>query len=356
MIELLHPWMLLLLPLPLLAWWLLPSAPESKGAALRVPFRGRLEALSAGAGGSMRSARLVVAAKALAWALLVLAAARPVWLGEPEQLPTEGRDLMLALDLSGSMETPDFVVEGQDVDRLTVVREVAKQFVQQREGDRLGLVLFGSRAYLQAPITRDRPTLVAMLDEAELGLAGEETAIGDAIGIAVRHLRERPASDRILVLLSDGANNAGVLDPVEAADIAAAAGVKVYTIGVGTGAQLVQTAFGTRMVQGQDTVDEATLQEVARRTGGLYFRARDTESLVQAHARIDALEVTEGEAVSVRPLRELFHRPLAGAAALVALLLTGSLLHALREARQGAGAPARAETELSEPSLERSVS
>jgi Ca-activated chloride channel family protein len=353
MIELLHPWLLLLLPLPWLVWWALPAAPEGKAAALRVPFRGRLEALSSGAGRAGRWASAIVAVKALAWALLVLAAARPVWLGEPEQLPTEGRDLMLALDLSGSMETPDFVVEGREADRLTVVREVAKHFVQQREGDRLGLVLFGSRAYLQAPITRDRPTLVAMLDEAELGLAGEETAIGDAIGIAVEHLRERPEGDRVLVLLSDGANNAGVLDPLEAAEIAAAAGVKIYTIGVGTGAQMVQGAFGTRLFHGQDGVDEATLQEVARRTGGLYLRARDTASLVEAHQLIDSLEVTEGETVSVRPLRELFHRPLAAAAALALALLVGSLLRAVRASRPSSEGAA---LELPELSFERSVS
>ncbi len=326
MIELVHPYLLLLLPLPLLVWWLLPAAPRGRGAALRVPFSERFDALSGPRAGVARGARLVIGLQALAWSLLVLAAARPVWIGEARPIATQGRDLMLALDLSGSMETPDFEVQGRAVERLSVVREVAKHFVDQREGDRLGLVLFGSRAYLQAPITLDRTTLVEMLDEAELGLAGEETAVGDAIGLAVKHLRERPAEERVLILLSDGESNAGVLEPLDAADIAAAEGVRIYTIGVGSGAQRVRTPFGTRLVAGDGSLDEATLKEVAQRTGGLYFRARDTAGLIDAHERIDRLETTEGEAQSVRPTRELFYLPLAAAVWLAGGLLAAAAL------------------------------
>lgn len=321
MIELTHPWVLALLPLPILAYWLLPAARRQSGAALRVPFHSRFGELSAGASAAAGRAGLIVGLKAMAWSLLVLAAARPVWLGESQPISSRGRDLMLALDLSGSMEIPDFEVQGQALDRLTVVREVAKGFVDQREGDRLGLVLFGSRAYLQAPITRDRATLTKMLDEAELGLAGEETAIGDAIGLAVKHLRERPNEERVLVLLSDGENNAGVLEPGEAADIAAAAGVKIYTIGIGSGMQMVRTPFGTRMVPGDNSLDERALAEIAEKTGGLYFRARDTAGLIAAHQQIDQLEKTEGEVVTVRPTRELFFWPLAGAMGLVGALV-----------------------------------
>lgn len=326
MIEFAHPGLLALLPLPLLVWWLLPAAKTGRGAALRLPFHRRFEALDPGQRRTARGAAWIVAAKTLAWVCLVVAAARPIWIGEAQPISTQGRDLMLALDLSGSMETPDFEVQGRSVDRLTIVREVAKQFVDRREGDRLGLVLFGSRAYLQAPITRDRPTLITLLDEAELGLAGEETAIGDAIGLAVKHLRERPADERVLVLLSDGENNAGVLEPLAAADLAAAEGIRIYTIGIGTGAQMVRTPFGTRLVPGSGGPDESTLSEVARRTGGLYFRARDTAGLLAAHQQIDALERTEGEAVSVRPTRELFYWPLAAAVAGVASLLAAALV------------------------------
>jgi Ca-activated chloride channel family protein len=330
MIELLQPWVLLLLVVPVGVWWLLPAAREVGGAALRVPFYARFASLrSAGrrTGGLRRP--WVVCIKSLAFALLVLAAAQPVWMGDPRAIPTRGRDLMLALDISGSMETPDFEVQGQAVDRLSIVRAVAKSFVEKRQGDRMGLVLFGSRAYLQAPLTLDRSTLLQMLDEAELGLAGEETALGDAVGLAVKHLRRRPAEERVLVLLSDGASNAGVLEPLQAAEIAEAEDVRIYTIGLGSGAQMVQTPFGRRLVAADNQVDEATLRTVAQQTGGVYFRAQDTASLLRAHEKIDALERTEGEALSVRPMRALFHWPLAAALAGVALLGVWSLWESL---------------------------
>ena len=326
MIELQWPWMLFLLPLPALVWWLSRPAPESGGAALRVPFYQRFVDTQAGSAPVSGARSWVVAFKAMLWGLLVLAVARPAWIGDPQPIPNRGRDLMLALDLSGSMETPDFEIQGQRLDRFTVVRAAAKSFVEQREGDRLGLVLFGSRAYLQAPLTLDHSTLGAMLDEAEIGLAGEETAIGDAIGLAVKHLRERPAEERVLILLSDGANNAGVLEPVQAAEIAAAEGIRIYTIGLGTGAGAVRTPFGTRLAPGAGALDETALRRVAELTGGAYFRARNTAGLVAAHQQIDALETTEGEAVTVRPTRLLFYWPLAGFFLGVVGLLARSVL------------------------------
>ena len=313
MIELQWPWMLLALPLPVVVWWLSRPAPETGGGALRVPFYARFLALRDDPKTQRSKASAIVSFKAVLWSLLVLAAARPVWIGDAQPIASHGRDLMLALDLSGSMETPDFEIQGQALERLSVVRAVAKNFVNEREGDRVGLVLFGSRAYLQAPLTLDHPTVIEMLDESEIGLAGEETAIGDAIGLAVKHLRDRPADERILVLLSDGANNAGVLEPVQAARVAATEGIRVYTIGLGTGAQMVRTPFGTRLAPAQGQLDEAALKEVADLTGGVYFRARDTASLLRAHAQIDALEKTEGESVTVHPTRVLFYWPLGGA-------------------------------------------
>lgn len=320
MIDLALPWLLLGLPLPLLAWWLLPAAAERHGGALRVPFYGVLGALPGDAEGKSARRWAGLGLKGLAWLLLLLAAAQPRWIGEPESVPTRGRDLMLALDISGSMAMEDFDVRGQAVDRLSVVNAVAREFVRSREGDRVGLVLFGSRAYLQAPLTFDRETIVEMLGEAELGLAGEETAIGDAIGLAVKHLRHRPADGRVLVLLSDGANNVGSLEPIRAAQIAAEEGVRIYTIGIGSGQQVVQTPFGPRRVGAEAELDEQTLHAIAELTGGTYFRARDTEGLLDVYRRIDTLEPTEGEAVTVRPTRALFHWPLACALALVAAL------------------------------------
>ncbi|MCH2169540.1 VWA domain-containing protein [Myxococcota bacterium] len=321
MIDLALPWMLVLLPLPLLAWWLLPTAPERHGGSLRVPFFGALVSLPGDTEGSTSRRRTAVALKSLAWVLLVLAAAQPRFVGEPQRITSQGRDLMLALDLSGSMAMEDFDVQGQPVDRLRVVNAVARDFVRTREGDRIGLVLFGSRAYLQAPLTFDRETVVEMLDEAELGLAGEETAIGDAIGLAVKHLRDRPADERVLVLLSDGASNAGTLEPLRAAEIAAEEGVRIYTIGIGSGQRVVQTPFGPRRVGSDAELDEETLQRVAGLTQGAYFRARDTQGLLDVYRRIDALEPTEGEAATVRPTRSLFYWPLAAALAVVAGML-----------------------------------
>ena len=321
MIDFALPWLLVLLPLPLLAWWLLPPAPEGRGGSLRVPFYAALASVPADSEGSQIRRRAIIGIKGLAWIALVLAAAQPRFVGEPQPLTSQGRDLMLALDLSGSMAVGDFDVRGQVVDRFTVVNAVARDFVRNREGDRVGLVLFGSRAYLQAPLTFDRETVVEMLGEAELGIAGEETAIGDAIGLAVKHLRNRPADERVLVLLSDGANNVGTLEPLHAAEIAAEEGVRIYTIGIGSGQQVVQTPFGPRRVGTDAELDEKTLHAIAQRTGGTYFRARDTEGLLEVYRRIDTLEPTEGAAITVRPTRSLFHWPLAIALALASALV-----------------------------------
>ena len=258
----------------------------------------------------------MLALMALSWLCLVTAAARPMFVGAPIALPAEGRDLMLAVDLSGSMAREDFTLGGRAADRLTVVKEVAEDFVGRREGDRVGLVLFGTQAYLQAPLTFDRPTIQTLLDEAEIGLAGEETAIGDAIGIATKRLRDRPAESRVLVLLTDGASNAGTLDPLEAAGLAAAEGVRIYTIGVGADRVAVPTAFGNRLMNPSADLDERTLSEVAERTGGAYFRAKNVEGLANVYRAIDRLEPVAAEPLYVRPAQDLFEWPLGVALAL----------------------------------------
>lgn len=316
MIEFAWPLAFALLPLPWLVRRLLPAAPESRAGALRVPF---YESVA-----SMRGSRLpatlgrgvVVAVMAAGWACLVVAAARPQWVGEPVALPAEGRDLMLAVDLSGSMAREDFTLGGRTADRLTVVKEVAEDFIGRREGDRVGLVLFGTRAYLQAPLTFDRPTVQTLLDEAAIGLAGEETAIGDAIGIATKRLRDRPAESRVLILLTDGASNAGALDPIEAAELAAAEGIRIYTIGVGADQVAMRTAFGTRLVNPSADLDERTLADIADRTGGAYFRAKNIEGLAGVYREIDRLEPAVAEPRYVRPTKELFDWPLGIALAL----------------------------------------
>jgi Ca-activated chloride channel family protein len=338
MIEFSLPWALALLPLPLLAYWLLPRAGAGRGAALRLPFYDAVAGRAGGSAGS-RSTRLgIVAIKAIAYGLLVLAAAGPRWVGEPQPIPTRGRDLMLALDLSASMQQRDFEWQGRAIDRFSVVDAVARDFVAKRKGDRVGLILFGSRAYLQSPLTRDNETVIAMLADSEVGLAGEDTAIGDAIGIAVKHLRDRPTDERVLVLLSDGANTAGVADPLDAARLAADEGIRIYTIGVGSNATRVRTPFGLQALMGHSDLDEKSLREIASLTGGEYFQAGDTQSLISVYERIDAMEPTLGETESVRPIRSLFQWPLAGAAVLASGLLLASA------ARLGMGGRARPST------------
>jgi len=321
MIHIDWPWMLACLPLPLLVRWLLPPAPAGGEAALRVPVLGDFEqAAAAGAGGRRRRWRLWLAV--LAWALLVAAATRPQWLGEPLDVPVTGRDLMLAVDLSGSMEQTDFEIGGRVVDRLTATKMVAGDFIERRVGDRIGLILFGRQAYLQAPLTFDRATVQKLLDEAVIGLAGKETAIGDAIGLAVKRLRRDPSEEQVLLLLTDGANTAGVIEPMKAAELAAAEGLTIHTIGIGADEMTVRSLFGSHRVNPSLDLDEVTLRGIADMTGGRYFRARDTAELEAIYGLIDQIEPVAKDPIQYRPRRELFPWPLALAlAAAVALAL-----------------------------------
>ena len=203
------PW--LFLPLPFIVARAWPRATPRQEPALKLPFDGALAATGFTTRTSPNRLRLVLAT--LAWVLLVIAAARPQHVGEPLQLPVSGRDLMLAVDISGSMEAEDMTVSGQVVSRLTAVKAVAGDFIERRKSDRLGLILFGDQAYLQTPLTFDRKTVRTQLDEAAIGLAGKRTAIGDAIGLAVKRLRDQPQENRVLVLLTDGDNTAGEVTP-----------------------------------------------------------------------------------------------------------------------------------------------
>jgi len=307
-------WMLVLLPLPWLARRWLSAAPQAGMQALKVPW---FAMMSDARTGWMRRPVLIVLAS-LVWMLLVLAAARPQWVGEIENLPVTGRDLLLAVDISGSMDTQDMVLGGKSVNRLAVVKKVAGEFIQRRKGDRVGLVLFGSRAYLQTPLTFDTETTSVLLYESEIGLAGRETAIGDAIGLAVKRLREDAASDRVLILLTDGANTSGEVQPMQATEFAAREGLKIYTVGVGADEMMVQDFFGSRLVNPSADLDEDTLKAIAERTGGAYFRARDAEALARIYEQLDELEPVESDQEAIRPVDELFFWPL-GAAFLLAL-------------------------------------
>ncbi len=309
------PWLLLLAPLPWILRLLLPASPSGDMQALRVPW---FSAVAGGKAGWMRRPGLAMIA-ALVWLLLVVAASRPQWIGEIESLPVTGRDLLLAVDISGSMDTQDMVMNKTAVNRLKVVKKVAGEFIQRRHGDRVGLVLFGSRAYLQTPLTFDTETTATLLDESEIGLAGRETAIGDAIGLAVKRLRDDAAADRVLVLLTDGANTSGEVQPLQAAEFAARDGLTVYTVGVGADEMMVQDFFGSRVVNPSADLDEDTLRSIAERTGGRYFRARDTKELENIYEILDELEPVESDVEIIRPVDELFYWPMGIAYALALL-------------------------------------
>jgi len=310
MLEFAWPWLFLSVPLPWLVRRLLPPSPNTGEAALRVPFLGELLGFAAQRG-SAGHPRPHVWLAILAWLALVAAAARPQWLGDPIEQTVSGRDLMLAVDLSGSMEIEDFVLEGQAVDRLTATKQVAGEFIERRTGDRIGLILFGERAYLQSPLTFDRRTVDTFLAESVIGLAGDKTAIGDAIGLAVKRLRQNPDQQRVLILLSDGANTAGAVSPLQAAELAASEHLKIYTVGVGAERMLVPGLFGTREVNPSQDLDEETMQAIADKTGGRYFRARDTEELARIYGVLDQLEPVAKDRLYYRPYAELYVWPLA---------------------------------------------
>jgi Ca-activated chloride channel family protein len=322
MLELAWIWVLLALPLPWLARRLLPRARESGGSALRLPFFG--EAVAVAGERAARAPRRRLGAW-IAWGLLCLAAARPQWVGEPESLPLSGRDLMLAVDVSGSMAAEDMEIGGRRVDRLTAVKVVLGDFLERRVGDRVGLVLFGQFAYQMTPLTFDRSSVRYQLETSTIGLAGRETAIGDAIGLAVKRLRQRPSDQRVLILLTDGVNTAGQLPPLKAAELAQAERVRVYTVAIGSEGGRMQV-FGVPIATPGAEIDEKTLGEIAQLTGGKFFRARDTAELAGIYAELDRLEPAEQEGDTLRPRSDLFVWPLLAA---LVLALAPLLLSAL---------------------------
>lgn len=288
MIELIRPWALLLLPLPWLAWRLLPALPPQ--AALRLPeqLAGLLKSLRAPRRIDHLPKRLPVWLASIGWLALILALAAPITEGDPLQ-ESSGRDLLLALDLSASMEARDVELDGRRVDRFTAIKALAGAFIKGREGDRVGLIVFGEETYLVAPLTYDVQAVEGFLDEVTIGMPGRKTAIGNAIGLAIKTLEDQPASTRVLILLSDGDSNAGDLGPKAAADFARTHQVTIHTIG-----------FGKVSMQGyasETAGDEYVgLKEVAAMTGGRHFLARTTDALRDVYAELDLLEPTEAAA------------------------------------------------------------
>lgn len=310
--EFAWPWMFLALPLP----WVLRHVlrPLKPAQALNLPQPG----LSLVQSSLARAPFAATVLLALAWLCLIVAAARPQHLGPPEPQRRSGRALMMAVDLSGSMSLDDMQLAGRQVTRFAAVEAIAGDFIDRRAGDELGLILFGSQAYLVTPLTYDLDAVRAQLHGAVVGLPGRETAIGDALAVAVKRLADMPEAARVVVLLTDGVNNAGSIAPREAARAAKAAGVRVYTIGIGANAMRVPDFFGTRVVNPSADLDVGMLTDIANQTGGRFFRATDTDQLAAAYRAIDELEPVPQQGAALRPRFELFRWPL-----LAALVLFG---------------------------------
>ncbi|WP_454784911.1 VWA domain-containing protein [Legionella sp. WA2024007413] len=305
MFELANPWVLIVIPLPLIFWFLMPRAKVQLPTALKVPFFADMVRIADLEKRSV-SAQYLLLTPAIIWLLLVVALAGPRWIGAPKPISREGFNIMMALDLSGSMEIPDMLLRGRPVSRLSVVKSAAEQFVQDRTGDKIGLILFGTRAYLQTPLTYDRHTILLRLEDATAGLAGKTTSIGDAVGLAVKRFNNVPKKGRILILLTDGANNSGVLAPLKAAELAKEEGIKIYTIGLGSEADS-RAIIGDFMMQNASAdLDEETLKKMADMTDGRYFRATDTETLNSIYKTINQLETINQEQATVRPQKEYY--------------------------------------------------
>nr|WP_321442554.1 VWA domain-containing protein [uncultured Cohaesibacter sp.] len=319
MITFLWPLAFLLLPVPFVLRYFMKPADKGLGGALKVPFFASLSRDIGGRSDRTSTSWWKLIATTLVWLLLVTALARPAYVGPEVPLPAEGRDIMMAIDLSGSMAEQDFAVGGRPSTRLDVVKDAADAFIEGRKGDRVGLVLFSNRAYLQAPLTFDREAVRHLLNQAEVGLTGKKTAIGDAIAVSLKRLKDRPAEGRVLVLLTDGANNEGQMDPIHAAELAKKLGIRIYTIGVGAGPMAVNTPMGRQMINPSADLDEGTLRKIADLTGGEYFRATDVNGLAQVYRAIDKLEPIGADPVHVRPEVALYFWP-AGLALLIAAL------------------------------------
>lgn len=312
-------WILLLFPLPILVRTLLPAASQQQ-QALHLAHAGRFISPRTVA---LKPSFRVWLLPAATWLLLLVALAQPQWLGEPVPLQQERREMMIALDLSASMQADDMVLNGRQVSRLEAAHSILADFIERRHGDRIGLIVYADNAYIYTPITSDLDTVAELAREAQLGLAGQRTALGDAIGLSIRYFSERDADERVILMLTDGMLNGGVINAEEAMQLATSHDVKVHSIGIGSDEMIVPSLFGDRRINPSADLDETFLTELSQRTGGRYFRARSTDDMREIYALLDEIEPVTDEENSMRPRRALAHWPLAAAAftALLQLLL-----------------------------------
>lgn len=313
------PWVFLLLPLPWLAYRFLPPYRTSRDS-VRAPFFERLIAVT----GQKPGPGSVILRRVLsqqvwlliAWLLVITSLAKPIWLEDPIEQTESARDLMIAVDLSGSMAETDFVTpEGERIDRLSAVKQVLADFVAAREHDRLGLIVFGSAPYLQVPFTDDHATWLQLLDETRVAMAGQSTMMGDAMGLAIKMFETSEVENRMLIVLSDGNDTGSRVPPIEAAKIARQKDITIYNV-----------AIGDPETEGNEALDLEALAEVSDVTGGATFIASDREGLADAYAAIDELEPEAFDTLSFRPRHTLHHYPIM---ALVAVTLLQVLAHLL---------------------------
>lgn len=325
MIRFLVPEMILLALLPFAVYLLLPPAKGQAGDALKVPFINdfaEIEHRTPKASGGIQHLQTFnryFKILYLIWLLFVIAAMRPVEIGKPVRIQSPSRDILLVTDISTSMQQADFSYKGQRLDRLSAVKAVVSDFIANRHADRIGLILFGTRAYLQAPLTFDKPAVFEVLDNMTAGMAGDSTAIGDALGLALKTLKSNKdnISDKMIILLTDGENNDGSINLPQAINMARKENVKVYTIGVGSSMSMISSFFGIK-----DTpFDEQALKQLAQETQGKYFHAQDLNSLAQIYQAIDRLEPENSEQNFIYPQKELYYWFLL--AAIASLLLFG---------------------------------
>ncbi|TYL47515.1 VWA domain-containing protein [Marinomonas sp. IMCC 4694] len=304
MLELTWPWFLWLLPVPLLMYFL----PESKTNTQAIWWNNteQLQHYQDHKAAAKRPTLKYMMLLA-AWGLLVTAMTQPIWLGEPTKVTPSGRDLLIALDLSGSMQVSDMTLNDEPANRLNAAKSVLADFIEARQGDRIGIIVFGSKAYLQAPLSFDTHTINQLVQEAQIGFAGEQTAIGDAIGLGIKRLEDKPSDKKVLILMTDGANTAGRVQPQQAAAFAQSQNVRIHTIGIGADSMVVQSFFGAKVVNPSSDLDETLLRNIAAQTGGEYFRAKSTQDLQAIYQTLNDLEPTPDEAVWQRPLTSLFH-------------------------------------------------
>jgi Ca-activated chloride channel family protein len=312
-----YPWLLLLLPLPWLAYRYLPAYNEAR-SAVRVPFFAAMSRAIGEAPGIVGNRRnhWQLLLNVLVWALILLAAARPVFVEKPIERQQPVRDLMLAIDLSQSMETEDFTnASGEKINRLAAVKDVVQGFIDKRKDDRLGLIVFGTGAYPQAPLTLDHASLSLLLADTGIGMAGPNTAIGDAIGLSLKLLDKAHEQEKVLILLTDGNDTSSAITPDHAAEMAANKGVIIHTIGI-----------GDPSASGEAKVNLSALEQIAKTTGGQFFRAEDRNALDQVYSTLDRLTPHQVKTLSHQPQRELFYWPLGAAVALLGLYHLGALL------------------------------